>query len=96
MANGQTDVAVDRDDTWSDTEVGWKVLAHTDFADSARNEGCAAAILARIAGAEIARILAWFSTRRDGRVVDGGGLENIFCPVAPGSDLHFAAIILAF
>src|SRR5262249_30894897 len=29
-----------------------------------------------IASAQIARILARFSTRRDGRVVDGGGLEN--------------------
>ncbi len=54
---------------------------------------------------QIARILASFSTRRDGRVVDGGGLENVWIgytktvifsrPRAP-RNLQNLARILAF
>ena len=59
--------------------------------DSAKSEVFATGIWCETACAKIARILA-ISTRRDGRVVDGGGLENgrigydiavIFCRFVP-------------
>jgi hypothetical protein len=48
-----------------------------EFAGFGQNEGFVASILVRNRERRDRVNLARFSTRRDGRVVDGGGLENV-------------------
>ena len=65
-----------RPDTPSDTGVLENAGPPGDRVTGRKRTAAGRAFWSRIVTAEIARILKSFSTRRDGRAVDGGGLEN--------------------
>jgi hypothetical protein len=76
MANGQAASRVDGDDMGVTPRSADGSGLHRLRGFAPEMEPSPGAFCREIASAEIARILAEFSTRRDGRVVDGGGLEN--------------------